>query len=168
MQRKRIMIVVVLLAAALTAVLLIIGPRSAGDESAAPAAPDKIDTEEKQPDRQTAETEREPFSQNQKEQMKQIFGNTYIYYDEFLEGKPITYTFYDDGTMVAYYWEDTESESIPLGSQWAKYSVNEEVTEITFNWDDGTKTTESFSIKRNTVVIGEAEFEISDREIYLN
>lgn len=168
MQRKKIAIMVILLAAALTTTLLVIGLRSAGVD---PAPPEETGADQKpQPDRQTTETadEKELFDQNQKEKLEQIFGNTYIYYDEFLEGKPITYTFYDDGTMVAYYWEDTESESIPLGSQWAEYSVNEEVTEITFNWDDGTKTTESFNIKRNTIVIGEAEFEISDREIYLN
>lgn len=168
MQRKRIVIViVVLLAAALTAVLLIIGSQSAGDESAVPTAP--TDTEEKQqPDQQAAETEKEPFNQVQNEQMERIFGNTYIYYDEFLPGKPVTYTFYENGTMVAYYWEDTESESIPLSSQWARYSVNDNVSEINLDWDDGTKTTEPFKIKRRAIVIGETEFKLSDREIHLN
>ena len=100
--------------------------------------------------------------------LERIFKNTYIYYDEFLEGKPITYTFYEDGTMVAYYWDDTESEPIPLSSQWAQYSVNDDVTEITLDWGDGTRTTEIFRIKKNAIVIGETEFQISDREIHLN
>ena len=69
---------------------------------------------------------------------------------------------------MAYYWEDTESESIPLSSQWAQYSVNDDVTEITLDWGDGTRTTESFKIKRRGIVIGEIEFQLSDREIHLN
>lgn len=99
-----------------------------------------------------------------------ICGRTYIFYDEFLAGKPVTYTFYDNGTMVAYYWEDTESESIPLSSEWAKYAVNDDLTEITLEWDDGTGSTEEFEIKGkgSGIRIGEAEFDLSDREIHLN
>ncbi len=99
-----------------------------------------------------------------------ICGRTYIFYDEFLEGKPVTYTFYDNGTMVAYYWEDTESESIPLSSEWAKYTVNDDLTEITLEWDDGTDSIEEFEIKGkgSGIRIGEAEFDLSDREIHLN
>lgn len=103
-----------------------------------------------------------------REILDRISGKTYIYYDEFMEGKPVTYTFYDDGKMVAYYWEDTESESIPLSSEWAKFALNETATEISFEWDDGTNLTESFKLKGSNLIIGEAEFKLSDREIFLN
>ena len=72
--------------------------------------------------------------------------------------------------MVAYYWEDTETESIPLSSEWAEYRVNDAADEIIIHWDDGIKQTEKFRIKNRgrILIIGEAEFKLSDREIFLN
>ena len=172
MRRKKVAIaVVLLLAAVLAAALLIMGPRTAGTESADIADPSEVGTADKQQsDQQLSQIDdnEELFNQSQEKKLERIFKNTYVYYDEFLEGKPITYTFYEDGTMVVYYWEDTESESIPLSSQWAQYCVNDDVTDITLYWGDGTRTTEIFRIKKNAIVIGETEFQISDREIHLN
>lgn len=107
-------------------------------------------------------------SQPPSPEVKDIQGNTYIYYDEFQPGKPITYTFYDDGSMVAYYWEDTEAESIPLSSVWSTYSFNADCTEITLNWDDGSVTTEPFTLTDTSLTIGTAKFKLSDREIHFN
>ena len=167
MRRKKIAVgIVFLMVVALAAALLLIGFQSAGTGFDGDASSSEKTTEEKQPlaDR----TEKESFNQVQREKLEQIIENTYIYYDEFLEGKPITYTFYENGTMAAYYWEDTETDSIPLSSQWVKYSVNDDVTEITLDWDDGTKTTESFKVKRGCIIIGKTEFQLSDRDIHLN
>lgn len=168
--RKKIVIAVLLLSAALTIALAVIRTPTAGTRSPAAAAPDEVRAAEtRQSDPPLSKDENtKPFNQKQEEELESIFEKTYIYYDEFLEGKPITYTFYEDGTMVAYYWEDTETESIPLSSQWAQYSVNEDVTEITLDWDDGIKTTEPFEITTKAIKIGESEFRISDREIHLN
>lgn len=139
------------------------------DHGTAVSGPDDRPTAERRMEHTQEESPSKSDSEKEKA-LSWIYDRTYIFYDEFLKGKPVTYTFYADGTMVAYYWEDTESESIPLGSEWAKYTVNDDLTEVTLEWDDGTDSTEEFEIKGkgSGIRIGEAEFDLSDREIYLN
>lgn len=167
-RKKTVLFVIAACIAVVFAVLLLFGPQTAGENAASEDETGGMEYRAKQISNEEDGDEKNGFSQKQQAQLSSIFGKTYIYYDEFQPGKPVTYTFYDNGTMVAYYWEDTEGNSIPVGSQWAKCLFNEDITEITLEWDDGTKITDRFEIKSRSVVIGDAEFKISDREIHLN
>lgn len=98
-----------------------------------------------------------------------LYGNTYEYIDEFRSGHPVTYTFYADGQLIAYYWESDEEEDVPIGSASAIYTIGQEMDEITITWaDDGSTEVKPFKLEKNHIVLGNSKLKKVHRTIYEN
>lgn len=98
-----------------------------------------------------------------------LYGNTFEYIDEFRSGHPVTYTFYEDGQLLVYYWESDESENVPIGSTSAIYTISQDMDEITLTWaDDGSTEVKPFRLDKNQIVLGDSTMKKVRRTIYEN
>lgn len=78
--------------------------------------------------------------------LSSIYEKTYLYEDEFLPGKPQTYTFYQTGIVIISFWNRYETETVKTGEERCEYSINDNGTKVTIDWDDGSSETYDFRI----------------------
>lgn len=88
-------------------------------------------------------------SSSSSELIEQISGITYEYEDEFMPGKPQTYTFYSSGILIIAFWEETDNETIKVGQEQCTFTLKKDNKTLRIHYADGTNDTFTFEVQNN-------------------
>lgn len=94
----------------------------------------------------------------------QISGITYKYEDEFMPGKPQTYTFFNSGILIIAFWEDTGNGIIKTGEEQCTFNLWSDNETLRIHWPDGTNDTCTFAVQSHgrEIVINDTVYTKTD------